>query len=72
MATIKEVKPLPLKDLVIGKGQVRLRDVKKDVTELADSIGKVGPLLCTGLAYPPPADFSRFFLSASSTLWTEV
>jgi hypothetical protein len=32
----------------------------------------VTPLLCTGLAYPPPADFSRFFLSASSTLWTEV
>jgi len=30
------------------------------------------PLLCTGLTYPPPADFSRFFLSASSTLWTEV
>jgi ParB family chromosome partitioning protein len=44
MATIKEVKPLPLKDLVIGKGQVRLRDVKKDVTELADSIRKVGLL----------------------------
>lgn len=44
MATIKEVKALPLKDLVIGKGQVRLRDVKKDVTELADSIRKIGLL----------------------------
>src|SRR5271157_2556353 len=33
---------------------------------------KPAPLLCTALAYPPPADFSRFFLSASSTLWTEV
>jgi len=44
MATIKEVKPLRLEDLVIGKGQVRLRDVKKDVTELADSIRKIGLL----------------------------
>jgi ParB family transcriptional regulator, chromosome partitioning protein len=44
MANIKEVKQIPLKDLVIGKGQVRLRDVKKDVTELADSIRKIGLL----------------------------
>lgn len=44
MATVKEVRPLQLKDLLIGKGQVRLRDVKKDVTELADSIRKVGLL----------------------------
>jgi hypothetical protein len=29
-------------------------------------------LLCTLSAYPPPADCSRFFLSASNTLWTEV
>jgi ParB family chromosome partitioning protein len=44
MATIKDVKEIPLKDLVIGKGQVRLRDVKKEVTELADNIRKVGLL----------------------------
>ena len=44
MATIKVVKEIPLKDLVIGKAQVRLRDVKKDVTELADSIRKIGLL----------------------------
>jgi ParB family chromosome partitioning protein len=44
MASIKEMKELPLKDLVIGKGQVRLRGVKKEVTELADSIRKVGLL----------------------------
>lgn len=44
MANIKVVKELPLKDLVIGKGQVRLSAVKKDVTELADSIRKVGLL----------------------------
>jgi len=35
-------------------------------------LGSITPLLCTGLAYPPLADFSRFFLSASSTLWTDV
>jgi len=34
--------------------------------------GGLEALLCTGLAYPPPADFSRFFLSASSALWTDV
>jgi len=44
MAKIKEVREVPLKDLVIGKGQVRVRDEKKDVTELADSIRKVGLL----------------------------
>jgi len=44
MANIKEVKHISLKDLVIGKGQVRLSDAKKDVTELADSIRKIGLL----------------------------
>jgi ParB family transcriptional regulator, chromosome partitioning protein len=44
MAAIKDVKALPLKDLVLGKGQVRLRETKKDVTELADSIRKIGLL----------------------------
>jgi ParB family chromosome partitioning protein len=44
MARIKEVKELPLKDLVIGKGQVRTRDVNKDIKELAESISKVGLL----------------------------
>jgi ParB family chromosome partitioning protein len=44
MAKITETREIPLKDLVIGKGQVRLRDVKKDITELADSIRKVGLL----------------------------
>ncbi len=44
MASIKEVKPLPLKDLYIGKGPVRLREGKKEVSELADSIRKIGLL----------------------------
>lgn len=44
MAGIKEVKEIPLDDLVIGKGQVRLRDTAKGIDELADSIRKVGLL----------------------------
>ena len=44
MAKIKEVREIPLADLEIGKGQVRLRDVGKEIDELADSIRKVGLL----------------------------
>jgi ParB family chromosome partitioning protein len=44
MARIKEVRELQLADIEIGKGQVRLRDVAKDIDELADSIQKVGLL----------------------------
>jgi ParB family transcriptional regulator, chromosome partitioning protein len=40
--SIKEVREIPLADLVIGKGQVRLRDVGKEVDELADSIRVMG------------------------------
>jgi ParB family chromosome partitioning protein len=43
-AKITGVKELPLADLVIGKGQVRVRDVAKDIDELAASIAKVGLL----------------------------
>jgi ParB/RepB/Spo0J family partition protein len=38
------VKNVPLKDLVIGKGQVRKTQVSKDINELADSIRVVGQL----------------------------
>ena len=38
------VKDIPLEDLVIGKGQVRVRDVGKEIDELAASIQKVGLL----------------------------
>jgi ParB family chromosome partitioning protein len=41
---IVEVKEIPLSSLVIGKGQVRLRDVGKDIDELAQSIAKLGQL----------------------------
>lgn len=40
----KDVRDLPLKELVIGKSQVRLSDAGKDIAELADSIRKVGLL----------------------------
>lgn len=39
-----EVRDIPLEDLVIGKGQVRVRDVGKDIDELAASINKLGQL----------------------------
>lgn len=44
MAKIVEVKEIPLDDLVIGKGQVRVRDVGKDIDKLAASIKKRGLL----------------------------
>ena len=44
MAKIREVRELPLDDLEIGKGQVRLRHVGKEIDELADSIRVVGLL----------------------------
>lgn len=40
----KEVRSIPLDDLEIGLGQVRKADVGKDISELADSIRKVGLL----------------------------
>ena|SRR5438067_4996801 len=43
-AKIKEVKDVPLASLVIGKAQVRVRDVAKDIDELAASIEKLGLL----------------------------
>ena len=41
---VEEVRDIPLGDLVIGKGQVRVRDVGKDIDELAASIAKLGQL----------------------------
>ncbi|MCK5614492.1 ParB/RepB/Spo0J family partition protein [Candidatus Pacearchaeota archaeon] len=41
---ILEIKKVPLKDLVWGKGQVRKHHVSKDINELADSIRIVGQL----------------------------
>lgn len=42
--TIKELREIPLADLAIGKAQVRLRDLSKDIDELAESIRVVGLL----------------------------
>ena len=44
MERIKEIMEIPLSNLVIGKGQVRIRDVGKDIDELAESIKKIGLL----------------------------
>ena len=44
MSAILEFKEIRLKDLIIDLGQVRTRDVSKEVDELADSIAKVGLL----------------------------
>lgn len=44
MARIVEIKEIPLEDLVIGKGQVRLSQVGRDISELAESIRKMGLL----------------------------
>ena len=44
MARIKETREIPLADLEIGTGQVRLRDVGKEIDELANSIRRVGLL----------------------------
>jgi ParB family chromosome partitioning protein len=41
---IVDTKEIPLSSLVIGKAQVRVRDVGKDIDELAASIAKVGQL----------------------------
>jgi len=41
MAKIVEVKEIPLNSLEVGKGQLRPREVGKDIDELADSIRKI-------------------------------
>ena len=41
---MEEIKEISLENLVIGKGQVRIRDVGKDIDELAASIAKIGLL----------------------------
>lgn len=55
MASIVEFKEIPLGDLTIGLGQVRTRDVSKEVDELADSIAQVG-LLEPIVVSPPDED----------------
>jgi ParB family transcriptional regulator, chromosome partitioning protein len=57
MAKIVTVKEIPMESLLIGKGQVRLRDVGKEVSELADSINRVGLLEPIVVA---PADDGKY------------
>ena len=54
MARIVDFKDIPLVDLEIGKGQVRLDDTGKDIDELVDSIRKVGLLEPIVVAPPGP------------------
>lgn len=44
IAKVIEVREIPIANLVIGKAQVRVRDVGKDINELAVSISKIGQL----------------------------
>jgi ParB family chromosome partitioning protein len=44
MARFKAITEIDMAQIDIGKGQVRLRDVGKDIDELAESIAKVGLL----------------------------
>ncbi len=44
IAHIREVRSIPLDDLEVGMGQARVSDVGKDISELADSIRKMGLL----------------------------
>lgn len=44
MASIAEFKEIPLNELVIGTGQVRMREVAKGLDELVESIRQVGLL----------------------------
>ena len=44
MAEIIDIKQIPLGDLELGQSQPRTRDVRKGISELVDSIRKVGQL----------------------------
>jgi len=56
---VVEVKRVPLKDLVMGKGQVRKHNVAKDISELADSIRVVGQLQPI-VVCPSPVQSDKF------------
>jgi ParB family chromosome partitioning protein len=54
MSSIRETIDIPLEKLTIAKGQVRLREVGKDIDELANSIAKIG--LLEPIIVAPTAD----------------
>lgn len=83
MASIREFKEISLDDLEIGTGQVRLRDIAKDIGELAESIRKVGLLepivVCDGVnegKYEIITGQRRFLahqqLDGIDTIWAAV
>jgi ParB family transcriptional regulator, chromosome partitioning protein len=55
MAKIEKVIEIPLDSLFVGKGQVRVSEVGKDIDELASSIAKIG-LLEPIVVSPPDED----------------
>lgn len=55
MAKVVEFKDILLEELEIGKGQVRLSDIDKDIDDLVDSIRKVGLLEPILVAPPGPS-----------------
>lgn len=51
MAKVENIRDIPLEDLVIGKAQVRVKDVGREIDELADSIriqGLLQPIVVCG------------------------
>ena len=58
MAKIVEFKEISLGDLTIGLGQVRTRDVSKEIDELADSIAQVG--LLEPIVVCPPDEVGKY------------
>jgi ParB family transcriptional regulator, chromosome partitioning protein len=57
MATIKEIKELPIEKLIIGKGQVRVTHPEKDLEDLESSIRKQGLLSPIIVAEVPDGKF---------------
>lgn len=78
MAKIVAVKEIPLTSLVVGKGQVRLRDVGKDIDELAASMQKIGQL--EPIVVCPAKEKGKFeiltgqrrFLAAKQNKWEKI
>src|SRR5574338_1518788 len=77
-ARIKEVKEIELSKLRIGKGQVRTKDVGKEIDELADSIKILG-LLEPIVVAPPDKDGNyeiltgqRRFTAVKQLKWPKI
>ena len=76
---ILAIRKVPLKDLVLGKGQVRKHNVSKDVNELADSIRTIGLLhpivVCESADQPSKLEIltgQRRFLACKELGWEDL